>query len=81
MSTAHGGHADVTERLHQNTREMEVGQAPKQGVLPDRPPNSQTSGQNTIASKGAAGKAPRNKQTMDYVLRTGFAGGLAGCAV
>lgn len=35
----------------------------------------------TIASERAGSQLPRNKQNLDYVLRTGLAGGLAGCAV
>ena len=35
----------------------------------------------TIASKRAESQNKRNKQSLDYVLRTGLAGGLAGCAV
>lgn len=35
----------------------------------------------TIASKGVGNQRHRSKQNLDYVLRTGLAGGLAGCAV
>ena len=35
----------------------------------------------TIASKRAGSRNKQNKQSLDYVLRTGLAGGLAGCAV
>lgn len=35
----------------------------------------------TIASKRAGSQKKQNKQSLDYVLRTGLAGGLAGCAV
>lgn len=35
----------------------------------------------TIASKRAGSQNKQNKQSLDYVLRTGLAGGLAGCAV
>lgn len=34
-----------------------------------------------IAAKWAGSRKPKNKQSLDYVLRTGLAGGLAGCAV
>lgn len=34
----------------------------------------------TIASKRAGSQKKQNKQSLDYVLRTGLAGGLAGCA-
>lgn len=34
----------------------------------------------TVAVKSGGGQK-RDKQTLDYVLRTGLAGGLAGCAV
>ena len=48
--------------------------------------------QNTVSTaqspngRAIAGKAPgshnlRNKQSLDYVVKTGLAGGLAGCAV
>lgn len=35
----------------------------------------------TITSKRAGSQTKQNKQSLDYVLRTGLAGGLAGCAV
>lgn len=35
----------------------------------------------TITSKRAGSQHKQNKQSLDYVLRTGLAGGLAGCAV
>ena len=35
----------------------------------------------TIASKRVGNQRHRNKHNLNYVLRTGFAGGLAGCAV
>ncbi|KAL8787282.1 MAG: hypothetical protein Q9195_007841 [Heterodermia aff. obscurata] len=34
----------------------------------------------TIAAEWAGSQKPKNKQSLDYVLRTGLAGGLAGCA-
>lgn len=33
------------------------------------------------ASKGSHSPKQKRKQSLDYVLRTGLAGGLAGCAV
>ena len=42
---------------------------------------NQSLDEGTIASKGAGRQRHRNKQNLDYVLRTGLAGGLAGCAV
>lgn len=35
----------------------------------------------TIAPRESRSWKSRNKQSLDYVLRTGLAGGLAGCAV
>ena len=35
----------------------------------------------TIAPKWAGSRKKLNKQSLDYVLRSGLAGGLAGCAV
>ncbi len=35
----------------------------------------------TTVAVQANGSQRRNKQNLDYVLRTGLAGGLAGCAV
>ncbi|KAI9705465.1 MAG: hypothetical protein M1836_006220 [Candelina mexicana] len=37
-------------------------------------------GENTIATKTAQRRKNRDKQSLDYVLRSGLAGGLAGCA-
>lgn len=34
-----------------------------------------------VASKGSHSPKQKRKQSLDYVLRTGLAGGLAGCAV
>ena len=34
-----------------------------------------------ITAEWAGSQKPKNKQSLDYVLRTGLAGGLAGCAV
>ena len=42
---------------------------------------NQSLDEGTIASKGVGNQRHRNKQNLDYVLRTGLAGGLAGCAV
>lgn len=43
---------------------------------PNKPPNAEA-----IASKGIGNQRHRNKQNLDYVLRTGLAGGFAGCVV
>ncbi|KAL2039982.1 hypothetical protein N7G274_007385 [Stereocaulon virgatum] len=40
----------------------------------------QPAGRETIASKGAGSQTHKHKQNIDYVLRSGLAGGLAGCA-
>ena len=43
--------------------------------------NVQPSDQETIASKGAGSQRHRHKRNLDYVLKSGLAGGLAGCSV
>src|ERR1700761_3660388 len=35
----------------------------------------------TLTGKGAHGPKELDKRSLDYILRSGFAGGLAGCAV
>ena len=40
-----------------------------------------TTGNDTIAPRQRDGRVYRGKQSLDYVLRSGLAGGLAGCAV
>ncbi len=43
--------------------------------------NTQPANEGTIASKAAGSQRHRNKQSLDYILKSGLAGGLAGCAV
>jgi len=47
----------------------------------DEKSGTQPPDRNTIAAKGAGSQKPKNKQSLDYALKTGLAGGLAGCAV
>lgn len=37
--------------------------------------------QEAVTSKGVGSQRHENKQSLDYAMRTGLAGGLAGCAV
>ena len=47
----------------------------------DEKPTAQHLDADPIAAKGLGSQKRNNKQSLDYVLRTGLAGGLAGCAV
>lgn len=71
------GHA-VASLQSLQSGEMEIGRGQKlhDGSSVLQPPEEQK-----VASKGAGSQRLRNKQSLDYVLRTGLAGGLAGCAV
>lgn len=71
MSQAHG-HA---------TAPGQSAQAPEMGISLGEQKIVQRSEQETIASKGVGLQRHRNKQNLDYVLKSGLAGGLAGCAV
>lgn len=57
-------------------------QSPEMGKekLQNGAPN-QSRDEGTIASKGVGNQRHRDKHNLGYVLRTGLAGGLAGCAV
>ena len=80
MPKSYEGHADITGQLHHITEKMEVGRADRQ-PLPNEKAVAQVSSESMIAQKGPRGQKKWNKQSMDYVARTGLAGGLAGCAV
>ena len=69
MSAAHGA-------AQLQSPENEMGEPKLQHRV-----QSQSLDERTIASKGVGNQRHRNKQNLDYVLRTGLAGGLAGCAV
>ena len=71
MSQAHG----------QATASGQRAQAPQMGLPLGEQKNVQPSDQDTIALKGAGSQRHRNKQNLDYVVKSGLAGGLAGCAV
>lgn len=69
------GHGGSTQLI--SPAEMEIGRGenrvpPPQATIaaPDEP---------SITGKGKA--KPRNKQSLDYVLKSGLAGGLAACTV
>ena len=67
MSRAHGAI---------QVQSPEMGEQKLQHRVPNQSPD-----EGTIASKRVGNQRHRNKQNLDYVLRTGLAGGLAGCAV
>ena len=52
-----------------------------QGLQTDENSRTPPPDADTIVRKGVGGRKAKNKQSLDYVLRTGLAGGLAGCAV
>ncbi len=62
---------------------MEASKAQSRGLLEEPPrPQSFTTGGDAIAAKDVRGsKHELDKGSLDYVLRSGLAGGLAGCAV
>lgn len=68
---------DATKSL-QTTPEMELA-----GVADDQDRKSFRNAANpqTVAEQRIGGQKPVEKQSLDYVLRSGLAGGLAGCAV
>lgn len=72
MPQAHGGPTQLVSRA-----EMEVGGGERR--LPNDKAAIPNPNEAAIVQKGAKGQ--RNKQSLDYVLRSGLAGGLAGCAV
>lgn len=49
--------------------------------LQDEKSNIQSADRGSIASKRAGSQRHRDKQNIGYALKTGLAGGLAGCAV
>ena len=72
MPQAHGGPTQLVTRT-----EMEVSRGEKAlrtDTAPISPPD-----ETTVAGKGPV--KHRNKQSLDYVLRSGLAGGLAACTV
>ena len=80
MPQADGGHADVTSQYQQITPKMEAGRAQRQRLM-DQTESIGKNGEATITLKESQNRITRNKRSLDYVLRTGLAGGLAGCAV
>ena len=71
MSQAHG-HATTSSKS---------AQAPEMGISLGEQKIVQRSEQETITSKGVDVQRHKSKQNLDYVLKSGLAGGLAGCAV
>ena len=43
--------------------------------------SASSKGRAPVASGEARGRGQKNKQSVEYALKTGLAGGLAGCAV
>ena len=72
MPQAHGGPTPLVSRV-----EMEVGGGDER--LPTDKAAIPNPTEPAIAASGAVKR--RNKQSLDYVLKSGLAGGLAGCAV
>jgi len=75
MPQAHQGDATTT---FQASRSAEMGTGEP---LQSAASTTQSLDGRAIAAKEPGNYKPRNKQSLDYVLRTGLAGGLAGCAV
>lgn len=71
MSQAHGHATAPGQSAH----------APEMGISVGEERNLRRSEQETITSKAVEAQRHRNKQNLDYILKSGLAGGLAGCAV
>lgn len=69
------GNAATTPSAPQSP-EMEVGRAAGR-----QSPSALTATNDGAVAQVGSGMEKKNKQSMDYVLRSGLAGGLAGCAV
>ena len=72
MPQAHGGPSQLVSRA-----EMEIGREDQR--LPTDKAAIPGPTEPAIGATGAVKR--RNKQSLDYILRSGLAGGLAGCAV
>ena len=72
MPQAHGGQNQLVTGKAMEVRRGETGLQPDKTSVP--PPD-----ESTIAEKGTVKR--RNKQSLDYALRSGLAGGLAACTV
>lgn len=80
MTISHEENAATSNKTSQlRRREMNITRAlPK----PREPLTTAHSNDREMAiSKASYGSKQKSKQSLDYVLRTGLAGGLAGCAV
>lgn len=80
MTTSHEGNAataNKTSRLRE--AEMDITKALPKSQEQITTPNY--SNIEMAASQGSHSPKQKSKQSLDYVLRTGLAGGLAGCAV
>ena len=76
MPQAHQGNA-ATQIQRLDTVEMG-----SRAGLQDTSSTSTDLGRREVTSKGPGSQeVKKNKQSLDYVLKTGLAGGLAGCAV
>ena len=72
------GHAALSTQSGQSL-EMDVPRAER--TPPDGGPSILGKEYRTIASQKAGRRTQKDKQSLDYAMRTGLAGGLAGCAV
>ena len=70
----HAGKSTQTAQTH--TMALPQGQ---QGLQNE--PSLHTKGGKAVALRNMGAQKEGNKHNLDYVLKTGFAGGLAGCAV
>lgn len=75
MPQAYPGDATTTFQASPSA-DMGTGESLQSATSTTQPLNGRG-----IAAKEPGKYKPRNKQSLDYVLRTGLAGGLAGCAV
>lgn len=75
--TAVSGHASAAESLQQPYRNMADEKASHARV----PPSPTTADEDSIAAGLGTPRRVVDKQSYEYIVKSGIAGGLAGCAV
>ena len=84
MPTAAADHAPLPAQSSQS-RKMEAGRStaasPERQQQQQQHPKICDTDDSTVTPQPSGGRRKVEKQSMEYVLRSGLAGGLAGCAV
>lgn len=76
-----GAHGDYAAASAQPPHLLEMDARRGSQRLQDEKSRAQSLEGESIAAKGAGSQRHRNKQSLEYILKTGLAGGLAGSAV